>query len=152
MKVNRVSSELQPLNDRGVPQRSVLGPILFLLFINDIHQAHKEGTIKLFADDTNFSYQIKFLLLKQKVILEISYLQNCVDANKLTINYDPKKSCYNMFKPLNQPLPLNSWLTVSNQIVKSPSLRYKKSYFFNMVQLIDLVFLQGDRNDQTKHF
>ena len=38
---------------------------------------------------------------------------------------------------LNTP---NSWLTVSNQIVKSLSLCYKKSYFFNMVQPIDLIF------------
>ena len=34
----------------------------------------------------------------------------------------------------------NSWLTVSNQIVKSLSLCYKKSYYFNMVQPIDLIF------------
>ena len=94
-KVNGISSDLQPLHDCGVPQGSVLGPILFLLFINDIHQARKEGTIKLFADDSNFSYQIKIFtyILKYKVILEISYFQNWVDANKLTINYNPKKSC-----------------------------------------------------------
>ena len=34
----------------------------------------------------------------------------------------------------------NSWLTVSNQIVKSLSLPYKKFYFFNMVQRINLIF------------
>ena len=34
----------------------------------------------------------------------------------------------------------SSWLTVSNQIVKSLSLCYKKSYFSNMVQPIDLIF------------
>ena len=34
----------------------------------------------------------------------------------------------------------NSWLTVSSQIVKSLSLCYKKSYFSNMVQPIDLIF------------
>ena len=41
------------------------------------------------------------------MILEISYFQNWVDANELTINYDPKKSCFSIFKPLNRPLPLN---------------------------------------------
>ena len=35
---------------------------------------------------------------------------------------------------------LISWLTVSNQIVKSLSLSYKKFYFFNVVQPIDLIF------------
>ena len=36
----------------------------------------------------------------------------------------------------------SSWLTVSNQIVKSLSLCYKKSYYFNMVQPIDLIFCE----------
>ena len=35
---------------------------------------------------------------------------------------------------------LTSWLPVSNQIVTSLSLSYKKFYFFNMVQPIDLIF------------
>ena len=35
---------------------------------------------------------------------------------------------------------LNSWLTVSNQIVKSLSLSYEKFYFFNMVQLMNLIY------------
>ena len=35
---------------------------------------------------------------------------------------------------------LISWLTVSNQIVKSLSLSYRTFYFFNMVQPIDLIF------------
>ena len=35
---------------------------------------------------------------------------------------------------------IKSWLTVSNQIVKSLSLSYKKFYFFNMAQPTDLIF------------
>ena len=42
----------------GVPQGSVLGPVLFILFINDIENCVAGSTIGFFADDTRISCQI----------------------------------------------------------------------------------------------
>ena len=43
----------------GVPQESVLGPLLFLLYVNDIQNCSNKLNFYLFADDTNILYANK---------------------------------------------------------------------------------------------
>ena len=57
MSVNGYDSGLAAI-DCGVPQGSVLGPLLFLLYKTDLNQAIKFGKVHHFADDTNLLCQV----------------------------------------------------------------------------------------------
>ena len=74
----------------GVPQGSVLGPILFLLYINDIDNASDFKT-RLFADDTCLSLS-NFSLsdLETRCNIELVNVNEWMSCNRLTIN--PNKS------------------------------------------------------------
>ena len=74
----------------GVPQGSVLGPLLFILYINDLKNALMSKP-RLFADDTCLLIKNNNLKeLQEQGNQELNMLQSWMAANKLTIN--PHKS------------------------------------------------------------
>ena len=83
----------------GVPQGSVLGQLLFLLYINDICNSVPGEKIKLFVDDTNLFIVAKSASeLEVKANLHISNINKWLGANRLHLNTD--KTCCSLF--LNQ--------------------------------------------------
>ena len=86
-----VKSSLSPITV-GVPQGSILGPLLFLIYINDLPSALDKLVPVMFADDTN-------LVLRGKHLPEVVATLNCeleslndfFKANKLKLNADKTK-------------------------------------------------------------
>ena len=103
--LNGHSSELQYINC-GVPQGSLLGPLLFILYINDFCRSSDILSFILFADDTNlFLSHSDPNYLVNTVNIELGKLTQWIRANKLSLNL--QKTKYMLFSNSLVSLPDN---------------------------------------------
>ena len=88
---NNVESDKLPITC-GVPQGSILGPILFLLYINDLCNTSKVFKLILFADDTNIVCTGKDRKEVENLLnSELYNLNKWFEVNKLTLNLTKTK-------------------------------------------------------------
>ena len=79
----------------GVPQGSILGPLFFLLYINDLNNVSTLVELILFADDTNLFMSHKDpVYLAASLNSELNKLSTWFKANKLSLNLRKQTSCY----------------------------------------------------------
>ena len=91
VSVNNSTSNTKEITT-GVPQGSVLGPLLFLLYINDLHKSVKHSKTYHFADDTNIMQSNKSLdVLSKNLNKDLKSLSQWLKANKLSLNISKTK-------------------------------------------------------------
>ena len=100
---NNSNSELKNIKC-GVPQGSILGPVLFILYINDMCEVSKLLNIILFADDTSIFYSTRNIVdITCTVNNELEKLDIWFRVNKLSLNMN--KTNFIMFTNKKQLRP-----------------------------------------------
>ena len=127
---NGTKSDVRNIN-YGVPQGSVLGPFLFLLYTNDMPNClRKSHKTRLFADDSNiFITSQSPYTLKNELKIAMGRILRWLEDNKLTVNLN--KTQYSIFQTKNMNIP--DWLNnikINNNTVK----RVHSARFLGIVQ------------------
>ena len=88
--------------DIGVPQGSVLGPLLFLIYINDLPRSVNRLNSILFADDTTLHFSHNNInSLCDTLTSDLTCVKDWLLANELTVN--AKKTYFMIFSLKNVP-------------------------------------------------
>ena len=83
--LNGTKSRAEPVQS-GVPQGTVLGPILFILYINDITSVIKHSYIKIFADDSKLVKSIKSMDDRDLMQIDLQAVIQWAASNKMELN------------------------------------------------------------------
>lgn len=85
----RILSDFQIL-EKGVPQGSILGPLLFIIYINDLPGSFAEKLV-LYADDSSAVFSGNEQDMQEKISYTMSCLDNWFEKNSLTLNKSKTK-------------------------------------------------------------
>ena len=91
VRLNGKDSKMSPIN-LGVFQGTVLGPLLFLIYINDLTKLELNGSLYLYADDTAIVYSAKSFS-ETEVLIKSDYskIHKWLSKNKMILNFEKSK-------------------------------------------------------------
>ena len=123
VSINGINSSLKAISC-GVPQGSVLGPLLFLLYINDLPYCSNRLVFQLFADDTNIFFSSKNLDLIQTTLnIELKNVSQWLNANRLALNIE-KTNFVVFHSPKKKPHKVLSICIDNQSIREATSVKY----------------------------
>ena len=101
----------------GVPQGSNIGPLLFLLYINDLFKLPLHGTPRLFADDTSLFYPGKCPnIIIEQMEHDLEVLSKYFNNNLLTLNFSKTK--YMIFHSPRKKVAIHSDPMLRNNVIE----------------------------------
>ena len=123
VSANGYNSKNLPIS-LGLLQGSVLGPLLFLIYINDFNTAIKQCKVHHFADDTNLLYvNDSIKKLNNAVNSDLKNLTNWLNANKISLNVI--KTELILFKPKMKRLEFDLKLKLNGKrLYPTKSVKY----------------------------
>ena len=143
--VNGQNSEWAPVLS-GVPQGSVLGPLLFLIFINDL-EVDMKCSVKFFADDTMlYSIVNNPIISLRELNDDLEMIRQWAHQSELEFNPDPTKRATEMIFSSKKNKPLHPTLYFSQVpvakedqqkhlgLILQPNLSFKKHLYEKIIK------------------
>ena len=137
MLVNGHVSKLQDIKcSSGVPQGSCLGPLLFLIYVNDLPFALDRTKATMYADDTSISYSSRSVTdLTQVINTDLDSIRLWLEGNKLSLNVTKTQSIILGSRVRLRSLGLNDDMASPDFQINEDRIAYKSNVKYLGVQI-----------------